>query len=46
MMNPNVIEEYIVNFSYVVNDNRLGCFVVEKQGRISPSVELVKISKN
>ena len=33
MMNPCVIEKYMVNVTYVVNDNRLGCFVSEKQTR-------------
>ena len=33
MKNPCVIEKYIVNFTYVVNDNRLGCFVYGKQTR-------------
>ena len=33
MMNPCVIEKYIVNVTYVMNDNRLGYFVSEKQTR-------------
>ena len=33
MINPCVIEKYIVYVTYVVNDNRLGCFVFEKQTR-------------
>ena len=33
MINPCVIEKYIVNVPYVVNDNRLGCFVFEEQTR-------------
>ena len=31
MINPCVIKKYIINVTYVVNDNRLGCFVFEKQ---------------
>ena len=31
MINPCVIENYIVNVTYVMNDNRLGCFLSEKQ---------------
>ena len=30
-INPCVIEKYIVNVTYVVNDNRLGYFISEKQ---------------
>ena len=33
MINPCVIEKYIVNVTYVVNNNRLGSFVSEKQTR-------------
>ena len=33
MINPGVIYKYIVNVTYVVNDNRLGLFVFEKQIR-------------
>ena len=33
MVNPCAIEKYIVNVTYVVADNRLGCFVFEKQTR-------------
>ena len=33
MINPGVIEKYIVNVTYVVNNNRLGCFVSKKQTR-------------
>ena len=33
MINSCVIEKYIVNVIYVVNDDRLGCFVFEKQIR-------------
>ena len=32
-INLCVIEKYIVNVTYVVDDNRLGCFVSEKQTR-------------
>ena len=33
MIKPCVFEKYIVNVIYVVNGNRLGCFVFEKQIR-------------
>ena len=33
MKNLCVIKKFIVNCTYVVNDNRLGCFVSEKQTR-------------
>ena len=33
MINPWVFDKYIVTVTYVVNDNRLGCFVSEKQTR-------------
>ena len=32
-INSYIMEKYIVNVTYVVNDNRLGCFVSEKQTR-------------
>ena len=33
MINSYVIAKYIVNVTYMVNDNQLGCFVSEKQTR-------------
>ena len=33
MGNPCVIKKYIVHVTYVVNDNRLVCFVSEKETR-------------
>ena len=33
MINRCVIVKYIVNVTYVVNGNRLGCFVSENQTR-------------
>ena len=33
MINPGVIKKYIVNVTYVVYDNRLSCFVFEKETR-------------
>ena len=33
MKNPCVIEKYIANVTYVVNDNRIGCFVSDQQTR-------------
>ena len=44
MINPCVIEKYIVNVTYVVNDNQLGCFVFEKQTR-RITVEFHKVTR-
>ena len=44
MINPCVVEKYIVNATYVVNNNRLGYFVPEKQTR-KITVEFLKVTR-